>query len=53
MTTEPLGSVSVADSRAKPNHTVHWPSGRSALRKLIELATSVAIAILGVYWILD
>jgi hypothetical protein len=53
MKTEPPGHAPATDRRAKPPHTVHGPSDRSARRKMIDLVASVAVALVGVYLILD
>lgn len=53
MKTERPGSPLVANRRGEPARTVYGLGGRSARRKLIELAASVAVAIVGMYLILD
>ncbi len=53
MKTEPRGRAPATDRRAKPTHTVHGPGNRSARRKMIDLVASVAVALVGVYLILD
>lgn len=53
MKTKRPGRTPVANRRAEPAPTVHGPVRRPARRKLIELATSVAVAIVGVYLLLD
>lgn len=53
MKTERPGRAPVANRRAEPAHTVHGLGGRTARRRLIELATSVAVAIVGMYLLLD
>lgn len=53
MKAEPRGRAPVADRRAAPPHPVHRPGDRSARRKMIDLVASVAVALVGVYLILD
>lgn len=53
MKAEPPGRAPVADRRAAPPHLVHGPGDRSARRNMIDLVAALAVALVGVYLILD